>query len=41
MGKPSDYVNQHLVNLVTDEQLPTWDKSDLVDYKIIYLISKA
>ncbi len=41
MGKTDGYVNQHLANLVIDEQLPTWDKNDLRKYKTIYPTSKT
>ena len=41
MSKPGGNINQCLVNLVIDEQLPDWDKNDLVDYKAMYLISKT
>lgn len=41
MGRPSSYLNQHLANLIIDEQFPIWDKNGLLNYKSIYLILKV
>ena len=41
MGSPSDHVNQRLVNLIIDEQLPIWDENNLRKYKKIYPSSKT
>ena len=41
MGTPNGHVNQRLANLVIDEQLPTWDKNDLLHYKSMFSTSKA
>lgn len=39
MDRPGDYVNQRLVNLIINEQLPIWDKNNFCKYEKIYLIS--
>ena len=41
MGTPNGHINQRLANLVIDEQLPAWDKNDLLHYKSMYPTSKA
>ena len=41
IGITNSYINQRLANLITDEQFPVWDKTELLKYKSIYLISKA
>ena len=41
MGIPNGHVNQCLANLVIDEQLPTWNKNDLLHYKSKYSTSKV
>lgn len=41
MGRPSDHVNQRLVNFVIDKQFLTWNKNNLHNYKTMYLTSKA
>lgn len=40
MSKSSSYINQHLINLVIDQQFSTLDKNNLHKYKKIYLILK-
>ena len=35
------HVNQRLANLITDDQLPVWDKTELLEYKSIYPTSKV
>ena len=40
MGRPGGHVNQHLTNLVINQQLLIWDKNDLRKYKKVYLTSK-
>ena len=41
MGRLSGHINQRLVNLVINEQLPMWDKNNLRKYKKINLTSKV
>ena len=41
MGTANSYINQGLSNLITDEQLPVWDETELLKYKLIYPTSKA
>ena len=41
MGRPSDYINQRLANLVINEQLWIWDKNDLHKYKKMYPTSRV
>ena len=41
MGRPSSHINQHLDNLIINEQFSIWDKNKLHNYKMIYLASKA
>lgn len=41
VSKPNSHVNQHLVNLVINKQLPIWNKNNFCNYKTIYLALKA
>lgn len=41
MGKSNGHVNQRLANRIIDKQLPTWDKTNLYKYIMIYPILKA
>ncbi len=41
MGTVNGHVNQRLANLITDEQLPVWDETELLEYKSMYPTSKA
>lgn len=41
MGRPNSFINQHLDNLIINEQFSIWDKNKLHNYKMIYLASKA
>ena len=36
MSRPSDFVNQHFINPIINEQHLIWDKNDLYKYKKIY-----
>lgn len=41
MDIPSSYINQHLANLIINEELPAQDKNNLRKFKKMYQTSKA
>ena len=41
MSTANSHVNQRLAKLITNEQLPVWDKTKLFKYKSMYPTSKA
>lgn len=41
MDRSSDFITQHLANLIINEQFLIWNKNNLDKYKKIYSTSKA
>ena len=41
ISKSYTYINQYLANFIIDNQLQFWDKINILDYKLIYLLSKT